>query len=315
MIICYICATQLYANTPQKPSKTTKVTKQEIKDSRIYYATLKEDESRVYSLSVRADGFIHKLLISQNFTKVSKNQPLFLFYAPEFIDAQSEYLATIDSKHTSLSHKKLELLGIDTKEIATLHQTHKILNEITFYAPFDGVVFAKNFNVGSGVKKGDEVFKIINLDELWVIATINQEDLGFLQKVANAYVKIEGFQDEIPIRLNQIYPQISNGFIQARFILPNPKGEFLPGAFGQVRLESAPHIGLTLPKNAVLYKNGKYFVFVQEDGEFLPKEIQARRILGSKDYEILQGLDEGEIVAKDALFMLDSDAQNNGEFE
>ncbi|RDU73749.1 hemolysin D [Helicobacter aurati] len=293
---------------------TIKVSRLTIADSRRYYGTIQEDESRVYSLSVRADGFIEKLFVSQIYAPVKAQQPLFSFYAPEIVDAQSEFLATLP--HSHLAQQKLLLLGVDSKEIARLRSSRKINNAVTFYAPFDGVVFAKNVNRGSGVKKGDEVFRIIDISTLWVIASINQEDLPFIRQNDNrTYVQIEGYQGKVAVTLDRIYPNIVDNFVRVRFVLPNNDFTFFPNAFAQVTIESSPKERLILPKNAVLFKNNKYFVFLNDDGEFIPQEIQARRILGTRFYEIIDGLEEGQSVIKDALFIVDSDAQNNGWFE
>lgn len=311
-LILSVCLyTNIQANKLRIPTIT--VTKQNIADSKQYYGTLTADESRIYSISMRIDGFVENLFVTANYTKVAKNDALFAMYSPELVDAQSEFLATYN--HSHLAKQKLELLGVSNKEIARLQKNRKILNKVTFYAPSDGIIFVKNINIGSGIKKGDEVLRIINIDSLWVLANINQEDLAFItQGNHKAYVSIEGFHEKIPLQFDRIYPEITDSFVRARFILSNPKHTFFPNMFAYITIESDAKSRLTLPKHAVLLKNNKYFVFIEDDGEFLPQEIQARRILGTSLYEIIDGLQEGDRVAKNALFILDSDAQNNGDF-
>ncbi len=98
-------------------------------------------------------------------------------------------------------------------------------------------------------------------------------------------------------------------------MIDNAKGDIFPDMFAYVFIESPATQRLTLPSNAVLYKDRKYFVFVEDDGAFLPQEVGAKRIMGTKFYEILSGVDESQKVAQNALFILDSDAQNNGDYE
>lgn len=295
-----------------------------IADKKRYYARLEVNEGATYSVSVRTDGFLQNLFVNKTYENVNKDSPLFTFYSPELIDAQSEFLVTSAYNHSHLARQKLELLGVNKKEIEKLRKGGKIINEITFYSPINGVIFAKNFNAGSGVKKGDEIFKIINLDSIWVVANINQDDLSFLKEIqninkdsknVNMYAIINGNDKKIPLKLDKIYPNIVDNFIKVRFILDNKNGEFYPNMFANIYLESISKTRLVLPKSAILYKNKKYFVFVENDGEFMVQEIEAKRILGSDFYEIINGLELGEMVAKNALFMLDSDAQNNGDFE
>ncbi len=323
----YIAITHIYADEAKETTKqkilplkdyifsfpTIEVSKQTMSDSKRYYGKTTEDESKVYSVSVRADGFIEKLFVDKNYMQVKAKEPLFSFYSPDIVDAQSELLATLGHYQTQ---QKLLLLGVDSKEIAKIRSTHKIINAVTFYAPFDGIIFNKNVSVGSGVKKGDEIFKLINISTLWVVANINQEDLTFIKENGNiAYAKIEGHKERIKIELDKIYPNVIDNFIQVRFLLSNPNLEFFPNAFAYIDIESKPREMLVLPTNAVLFKNNKYFAFINDGGEFIPQEIQARRIKGTKFYEILDGLEKGDRVIKDALFVVDSDAQNNGWFD
>jgi len=69
---------------------------------------------------------------------------------------------------------------------------------------------------------------------------------------------------------------------------------------------------LTLPSTAVIFKNGKYYVFVKGDfeGEYTPRVIEAKEI-DAHSYRV-KGLQNGDEVVNNALFMMDSDAQING---
>jgi len=67
-----------------------------------------------------------------------------------------------------------------------------------------------------------------------------------------------------------------------------------------------------LPQSAVILKDGKYYVFVvgEFEGEYEPMEV-AVKPLNYETYIITSGLDEGNEVVNNALFMMDSDAQIN----
>lgn len=54
-------------------------------------------------------------------------------------------------------------------------------------------------------------------------------------------------------------------------------------------------------------------MFKKDDFGLSPLEIKAVR-LSDGSYEILEGLEAGEEVANNALFVLDADAQNNGDY-
>ena len=82
--------------------------------------------------------------------------------------------------------------------------------------------------------------------------------------------------------------------------------------FGKVLIKEVSKQMLSLPKTAVLTKGDKYYVFQKlSKTEFEPIEIKAKR-LNSNKYEILSGVEEGQEVINNALFLLDSDAITNG---
>jgi Cu(I)/Ag(I) efflux system membrane fusion protein len=66
-----------------------------------------------------------------------------------------------------------------------------------------------------------------------------------------------------------------------------------------------------VPKSAIIQKGDKHFVFLYySQEEYEPLEVQAKRI-SANTYEIISGLNEGEEVINNALFLLDSDAVTN----
>ncbi|XPV54952.1 MAG: hypothetical protein ACNI3H_10225 [Halarcobacter ebronensis] len=82
--------------------------------------------------------------------------------------------------------------------------------------------------------------------------------------------------------------------------------------FAKVDIKQINREILTLPKTAVLQKGSKHYVFQYlSESEYEPIEVTAKRISSNK-YEIIDGLEEGQRVINNALFLLDSDAITNG---
>jgi Cu(I)/Ag(I) efflux system membrane fusion protein len=85
--------------------------------------------------------------------------------------------------------------------------------------------------------------------------------------------------------------------------------------FAKVQIKEEGKSILTLPKTSVLSKGDKYYVFKPTSkDEFEPIKIKAKRIASNK-YEILDGLEAGDEVIDNALFLLDSDAITNALYE
>ncbi|PAF48304.1 hemolysin D [Helicobacter sp. 12S02232-10] len=295
---------------------TIKVIQQEIAPSKRYYALLQPDESRIYSQNVRFEGFVEKLYANKTYLKVKKGEKLFSVYSPELINAQGELLASLRfNEQIGAIKEKLRLLGIPKNEIESIIKNRKIKNSIEISSNFDGVIFTKNISEGGFIKRGDELFKIIDLSHIWVVAKINQEDLEFLKHSQKAMVKVEGIPNKFQVTLENINPQIglNDKFIEARFGLENQDSIFYPNMFAKIEIFGESKKRLVLPKDAVLIKNNQAIVFKKDDFGFTPINIEVKQ-LSNGDYEILQGLKLGDEVAKNALFILDADAQNNGDY-
>ncbi|TSA86613.1 efflux RND transporter periplasmic adaptor subunit [Helicobacter mehlei] len=282
---------------------------------RQYYATLQADEQKTYSYNIRFNGYIEKLYANQTYKSIKAGQKLFSIYAPELVSVQSELLSSLRfSSQVKAMQDKLRLLGVSSTEIANIIQTKKIKNNIDMLSPFSGVIFTKKINEGDFVKSGALIYEIVDLSTLYVIARVNQEDLDFVRHLSKAQIKIEGVPGVFNLEFSNINPLVGaqDKMLETRFILKNPNQLFFPNMFAKVTIYQPKRKMLILPKEAVLIKNGHAVVFKKEDGAFEITQIKAKR-LSDGGYEILEGLKEGDEVAKNALFILDADAINNGD--
>ncbi|WP_104748166.1 efflux RND transporter periplasmic adaptor subunit [Helicobacter cetorum] len=297
---------------------TTKVIEKEFAQSRRYYATLEPDERLIFSQNVRFDGYVEKLYTNRTYTPVKKGEKLLTIYSPELASVQSELLSSLKFNHqVDAIKEKLRLLGLENSSIEKVISTHKVQNEINIYSRFNGIIFrkSKDLNEGSFIKKGQELFQIIDLSKLWAIAKVNQEDLEFLKNTTKATLFVEGIKGKQEITLENINPIVNekDKMLEARFNVPNSKLLYYPNMFAQVEIFQKAKKMKVLPKEAVLIKGGKAIVFKKDDFGLSPLEIKATR-LSDGSYEILEGLEVGEEVANNALFVLDADAQNNGDY-
>ncbi|WP_104750319.1 efflux RND transporter periplasmic adaptor subunit [Helicobacter cynogastricus] len=296
-------------------SDTIKVTLKESAPFRQYYASLQADEQKSYSYTLRFDGFVEKLYADQTYKPIKAGERLFSIYSPSLVGVQSELLSALHfNRQVEEIKEKLRLLGVGQLEIARLIKEGKIINSMLMRSRFNGIIFTKNIQEGGFIKGGTEVYRIIDLSSLYAIAKINQEDLDFVRHLAKASISIEGVPGVFSLDFSNINPLVNDKdkMLEARFILKNPQGVFFPNMFARITIYQRARKMLVLPKEAVLVKNDKTIVFKKEDGDFEITEIHAKRN-SDGSYEILEGLKEGDEVAKNALFILDADAINNGD--
>lgn len=299
--------------------KLTKVKKEPVAILKSFYGTTVLNETKIYDIVSRYDGYITNLYANETFKDVKKGKTLFTIYSDEILAIQQELQIAkkFNKKLIPSSIEKLKTLDVNSYVIKKMKNSNKIIKDIPVLSPNNSIVINKNINKGSYVKKGKLLLQLASLDKLWFIAKVYQKDLAFIKKGQEAKIKIDGFDTSFKSKVDFIYPTVDmkTKSVDVRFILENKDLKLYPNMFAKVELKTMSRERLTLPKTAVLTKGDKYYVFKPiSKQEFEPVLIEAKRI-SSNTYEIFDGIEEGQEVINNALFLLDSDAITNGLYE
>lgn len=290
----------------------TKVQEENISISKSFYGKLELDESKTIDITNRFDGYITKLYANKTYMTIKKNEPLFSIYSDEILSVKREIEVSknIDKNLYKSSKSKLEALGLSNENINKS-------NEIIIKSPANSIVIKKEINEGSFAKKGKLLLQLSNIDELWLIAEVYQKDLPFLSKGMDAKIYVDGFDVAIKSKVDFIYPIINEATksVKVRFIVDNKDLKLYPNMFANVKISETKKSMKTLPVTAVLNRGKKFYVFKQiSNNEIEPIAVEVNRI-SSKKYEIVEGLEVGEEVINNALFLLDSDAVTNALYD
>lgn len=316
----------VFAQTPtvkQLFSVQTIKVKQEIRSERIKnYGYVAIDQARIYDISPRFGGYVVNLHADKIYKKVKKGDPLVVVYSPEVFKAKDEYLNTYKyskkrpNKGMLESAKlKLKLLGVSNKEIDEIIKNKKASPNTTIYSPIDGYVFIKGIDNGSAFKTKQQLFQIVNLDEVWIEVQLFEEERARISTTSNYEISFKGIDKIYKTSKNLLYPQLDPNIaiLTLRLHVNNGANMLFPGMYATVISLKDEVSQLTLPATAVIRKDGTYYVFTIGDfeGEYEPREIKVKSI-NPNTYMIIDGLKEGDEVVNNALFMMDSDAQING---
>jgi len=288
--------------------KTVKVTSQTIAKSKNFYGKTKADESRIYNINLRFDGFITKLFADKKLQYINKDDKLFSVYSKDIYNIFDELkLAKSSSKpiYNGISNK------IKLYDILANDYSYKN-NEIVIKSKVNGFITKKLINNGSYIKKGQTIYEVTDLNKIWVIAKVYQKDLSFIKKGMDAQITLNGIDNSFNATVDYIYPNINqkDQTIDVRLIVNNDKLLLFPNMFANIKLFEKKQTILTLPKNAVIRRDGKQYVFFKSENSYEPSEIKAVKI--GNIYHIIEGLDEDDEVVMNALFLLDSDSVTNG---
>uniref|UniRef100_UPI004048A76F efflux RND transporter periplasmic adaptor subunit n=1 Tax=Aliarcobacter sp. TaxID=2321116 RepID=UPI004048A76F len=299
--------------------KIIKVKKEELNITKSYYGITKIDESSLVDVVSRFDGYITKLDANKRYMSVKKDMPLYFIYSDDILSIQSELEIAKDfnKKIYDSTLLRLDNLAISKSEQEKIKNGKINSNGIIVKSPINGILIEKNINNSSAVKKGTPLLQLASLDKIWFITSIYQSDLAYIKKDMEAQINIDGINQIINSKIDFIYPTFDEKTktVDVRFVLDNPSLQLVPSMFGKANITVRKDLMLTLPKTAVLKKADSYYVFKPiSNSEFEPVKITAKRVASNK-YEILSGLEVGDEVINNALFLLDSDAITNALYE
>ena len=301
--------------------RTTTVKEERAGTQEQFYGYVRADESRRHDVAPRFGGYVERLYADRTYSYVKKGAALAKVYSPEVLRAKEEYRSTLrytkshaDAAMLESAREKLELLGISAKEIEAADDPKRDLRTTTLRAPVSGYLFAKSVNDGGAFKAGMKLFEIVDLSTVWVEARVGEAKLAGLGS-RRFTVRSKAYGESYSAAAPLLYPEISakEALATLRLSVKNPKRRLFPGMYVTVDAAAEARSRLTVPKSAVIRKNGKWYAFTvgEYEGEYEPVEVKVAP-LGDDRYTVLEGVEAGQEVVDNALFMMDSDAQING---
>jgi len=170
------------------------------------------------------------------------------------------------------------------------------------YAPFEGVITARNVDVGALIDAGAdrELFHIASTQKLRVYVNVPQIYSRDVRRGMPAELKLlefpgRSFMGKVVRDTQSI--DVQSRTLRAEVEVDNASGELLPGAYAQVHLLlSAPGTGLILPVNAILFRSdGTQVAVVTSDQHVRLKPVELGRDFGT-EVEILSGIEKDDDV-------------------
>jgi Cu(I)/Ag(I) efflux system membrane fusion protein len=275
------------------------------------------DETRLYKISTKFDGYIEKLYVNVTGQQIRKGQALFSVYSPDLLSTQQEYLlamraATQAPSLLAAARQRLLLWDVTPAEIRQLERTGAARKSITIYSPANGYVLNKLAVEGARVTPGEPLFEIANLDHVWIQADVYESELQFIRLGAPATTTLSYIPGRTWTgRVTFIAPTVDplTRTVKVRSEFDNADGALKPEMFGEVTIQQPARDVVVVPDSAVLQTGTRSVVFVvKDDGSFEPREVS----VGTKTeqvYEVRSGLAAGEKVVTQANFLIDSESR------
>ncbi len=288
-------------------------------------------EPLLSDVNTKVGGWIEKLYVNETGQEVTAGDKLFDLYSPELYAAQEEYLlayrnqgkiganfvpdaAKNNKELLDSTRTKLEYFDITPRQIKALEHAGKPSKTMTIRAPQSGVVIQKHAFEGMKINPGTLLYRIADLSKVWVMATVYEYQLPYVQVGQNAvmtlsYLPGEKFEGKVVY----IYPYLNEKVREAKVRLEfeNPKGLLKPGMFANVELKNELAKDRVLaPRSAIIDTGTRSVAFVSlGEGRFEPRNVQTGIETEDGMVEVLDGLKPGEMVVTSGEFLLDSEAR------
>lgn len=290
------------------------------------------DESRLSDVNLRTAGWIERLHVDETGERVRPGEPLFDLYSPELVTAQRDLLLALDNvarlagspsdeareRARSLvdaSRRRLRRLGLTGTQVDEVAAGGEPRETLPVLAVNGGYVLDKTAVEGMHVGPGMRLYRIADLDTVWVLADAYEGDVPFVRPGQEATFRL-AYTRERSWRghVDYVYPTLDadTRTVQVRLVFDNPGLVLRPDMYGDatVAREGAP--GLAIPAEAVLDLGTRKVVYVDlGQGRLQAREVALGPVAAGW-YPVRAGLAEGDTVVVSGNFLIDAESKVRG---
>lgn len=181
---------------------------------------------------------------------------------------------------------------------------------VPILAPAAGYVLEKNITPGRTIAPGQDAFVIGDLSQVWMLASVRQDNLGQLRVGQLATVTLPGLADERFVgKITNLGQELdpTTRVMQVRIVLSNQGQRLRPEMLANADIPVGETTSaLTVPSDAVQQINGQDVVFVRTaPTRFIVRPVRVGPTADRKT-PVLEGLKAGEQVVVHGSFTLKS---------
>ena len=286
------------------------------------------DETRVFRVSAAVDGWVRSAgpVVTGNI--VQKDEVLATFYNRDFLTAQQTYLYALNTMdrfkdnesaeqlkltraQMQAAEENLEFLGMGPAQLQEIARTREVARNIELRSPVGGLVLARNAFTGLRFERGTELFRIAELDHVWVLADVFENEGQDFQPGTIARVTLLSPKRTFEAKVCQALPQFDSATrtLKVRLEASNPGSLLRPDMFVNVALPIDFPPTIIVPADAVLDSGLRKTVFVDRgNGFFEPRAVETGWRSG-EEIQICGGLMPEERIVVSGNFLLDSESR------
>jgi RND family efflux transporter MFP subunit len=226
----------------------------------------------------------------------------------ELDQAQARYNAARAAYDQSVNGARNLLQEIERNR-AALQLQRKKLADTTVYAPFAGSIKERTVTPGSYVRPNTPLFTLVKTDPIRLRLEVPERMAPWIRNGQTVDVQVEAFEGRSfngkVWRISPTVDQTKRTFI-VEALISNPGNALKPGSYARASLPTNKVDRVKLaPSRALAYVFGSNKAYVVKGGVVEARDVK----LGDRfenEVEIVEGLEEGELVAVSQLNRLDT---------
>jgi Cu(I)/Ag(I) efflux system membrane fusion protein len=289
--------------------------------------TIEVDESGLADVTTKFDCVVEKLFVSTTGTSVRAGEPLARIWiqtpdtmmqiGPDVVTREIDYVVALQDKNLAeiaAAEQVLREYGLPDSTIAEIRRTGHATRSVTITAPRDGVVLEKPAVEGRHFNTGDPLFKIADLSTVWLMADVQELDLGAIRVGETASAALVAYPGRtFTGKVDFIYPTLMAAARtgRVRIVLPNADRSLRESMYANVAINTPVISGarvVVVPDSAVIDSGTRQVVLVvRGEGRFEPRTVRIGAE-GSGYTQILDGVKAGEQVVVSANFLIDAES-------
>ncbi|PZE19915.1 efflux RND transporter periplasmic adaptor subunit [Paenibacillus xerothermodurans] len=183
----------------------------------------------------------------------------------------------LDLARSGATGNTLEALQAEVDRLgAGLELANSALNNATIVAPMDGVIVKRSIQPGEMAQPGVLLLHLVKIDQVQVELSVPDAVIGSMKTGTDVNVKVSNLPEkEFAGKVDFVSP-VSNpnsSTFPVKVKVANPEGQLLAGMTAEVHLLDAPGSRLEIPKQALVNKENKSFIFTIEQDAAKAVEI------------------------------------------
>ena len=250
---------------------------------------------RITKINVEIGDFVKS---GQVLAEIDKAQ---LQQAQLSLQNQEVELARLRSLYEAGGLSKSDLDAIELQYNVTKTQVENLLENTVLRSPINGVVTARNYDVGDMCSVASPIFTVEQIVPVKLLVGISESDYSKVKKGDSVEIKADAIPDKTFYgKINRIYPTIdpATRTFTVEVVVENNYKTLRPGMFVRAIVNFGTNSSVVIPDVAVVKQqgSGERFVYIlNQDGTVTYQKVILGRRMGT-EYEVLEGIEDGATI-------------------